>query len=57
MTISATEAIQRLNTNPSAYVTKASLLALLREVSIDSPGNVTVAYSGTLMPQLAKLAM
>ncbi len=44
--LSSDEAIEALLREPSRYQTPEALRELARQVSVDSPGNVTVLYSG-----------
>jgi hypothetical protein len=45
MSMTAQEAIQRLTDRPADYATPEALRTLANELSIDSPGKVTVLYS------------
>lgn len=45
-TLTAEAAIELLRDNPSQYQTREALRELARQVDIDSPGKVTVLYSG-----------
>jgi Ca2+-binding RTX toxin-like protein len=48
MTLTANGAIDLLLENPSSYATADALLKLVREVSVESSGAVTVLYSGKI---------
>jgi hypothetical protein len=48
MTISASEAIALLQTNPGAYTTPDALKALVAQLDIAATGNVTALYSGDI---------
>lgn len=48
MTISASDAITRLQTNSSVYTTPEALKALVAQLDITATGNVTILYSGNV---------